>query len=58
MSGNSGRPNYRAFIPIGVTFLGAGIVFLLTLNNWVGIGSIAVGIIFFVVGIVKYRGTA
>ena len=47
--------NYKAFIPIGVTFLGAGVVFLTAVNSGVGTGLMVVGAIWIVIGAVKVR---
>jgi len=51
MSNNSNRkPNYRAFIGLGVTFIAVGIASSVE-------GLIAVGFIFMILGIVKKRRT-
>lgn len=55
MSQNSERTDYKVFIPIGITFLGSGVVFLTAVNVWVGIGLIAVGIIWILVSITRYK---
>ncbi len=33
------KPNYKAFIPIGITFMGAGITFMVAVNPGVGAGQ-------------------
>lgn len=55
MKNQDSKPNYKAFIPIGITFMGAGVTFLATINPGVGAGLIAVGIVFLVVGVRKSR---
>jgi len=35
--------NYKVFIPIGITFLGVGIVFMLTFNIVLGISFLGIG---------------
>lgn len=49
------EPNYRAFIPIGIIFMGAGVVFMTTVNPGVGLGLTGVGIAFLVIGIRKQK---
>jgi hypothetical protein len=45
------KPNYKAFIPVGITFLGTGVVFIAAVNPAIGLGLIGVGIAFIAVGI-------
>jgi len=47
----SNKPNYKAFIPIGITFIGTGIVFMTAVNPVIGIGIAGVGIAFIVIGV-------
>lgn len=47
----SKKPNYKAFIPIGITFIGAGIVFITAVNPTIGIGMAGVGIAFIAIGV-------
>ncbi len=47
--------NYKAFIPIGITFLGAGIIFLITVNNVIGYSLIGVGIMWIAIGLRKRK---
>ncbi len=47
----SKKPNYKAFIPVGITFLGTGVVFITAVNTVIGLGLIGVGIAFIAVGI-------
>jgi hypothetical protein len=48
---DSKKPNYKAFIPIGITFMGTGVVFLTAVNPAIGLGLIGVGIAFIAIGI-------
>jgi mannitol-specific phosphotransferase system IIBC component len=52
---NQRKPNYTAFIPIGITFLGTGVVFMTAVNPGVGIGLLGVGIAFLIIGIRKRK---
>ena len=45
------KPNYKAFIPIGITFVGTGVVFMAAVNPVVGLALIGVGIAFVAIGI-------
>jgi mannitol-specific phosphotransferase system IIBC component len=47
--------NYKAFIPIGITFMGAGVTFMVAVNPGVGAGLIAVGVAFMIVGVRKSK---
>lgn len=42
-SENEKSINYKVFIPIGITFLGAGIVFMLTVNVVLGSSFLGIG---------------
>lgn len=42
--------NYKAFLPIGVTFMGAGVVFLTDINKGVGAGLIILGAVYLILG--------
>lgn len=55
MTNQEQKPNYKAFIPIGIVFMGAGVTFLTTINPGVGAAMIAVGIVFLVIGVRKSR---
>jgi len=45
------KPNYNAFIPIGITFMGTGVVFMTAVNPAIGLGIMGVGIAFIAIGI-------
>jgi len=45
------KPNYKAFIPVGITFLGAGVALMAAVNPGVGAGLIGMGIIFIILGV-------
>jgi len=47
--------NYKAFIPVGITFIGAGVAFMVAVNPAIGAGLIAVGITFMIVGVRKSK---
>jgi hypothetical protein len=49
------EPNYKAFIPIGITFMGAGVALMAAINPGVGVGLIGVGVVFLIIGIKKTR---
>jgi len=49
------KPNYKAFIPIGIAFMGAGITFMVAVNPGVGAGLIAIGVAFMVIGVRRSR---
>ena len=42
--------NYKAFVPVGITFIGAGVTFLVAVNPAIGAGLIAVGVVYLVIG--------
>ena len=52
------EPNYKAFIPIGITFMGAGVALSAAVNPGIGVGLIGVGIVFIIIGIKKSREEA
>ena len=41
--------NYKAFVPIGITFIGAGVTFMIAVNPPIGAGLIAVGVVFVII---------
>ncbi|MFC1786483.1 hypothetical protein ACFLY8_00385 [Halobacteriota archaeon] len=43
--------NYDAFIPIGVCFMGSGVVFLAAVNPGVGAGLMGVGVAWMIIGL-------
>ncbi|MGD9328869.1 MAG: hypothetical protein PVH48_07885 [Cyclobacteriaceae bacterium] len=45
------KPNYKAFIPVGITFLGTGVVFMAAVNPAIGLAFIGVGIAFIAIGV-------
>ena len=47
--------NYKAFIPIGITFIGAGVTFMIAVNPAIGAGLIAVGAAYMVIGARKSK---
>jgi len=49
------EPNYKAFIPIGITFMGAGAALLAAVNPGIGVALIGVGVVFLIIGIKKTR---
>lgn len=55
MTNQNQRPNYKAFIPIGITFMGAGVTFMVAVNPAIGAGLITVGVVFMIVGVRKSR---
>ncbi len=55
MKNQNQKPNYKAFIPIGITFMGAGVTFMIAVNPGVGAGLIAVGVAFMVIGVRKSK---
>ena len=42
--------NYKAFVPVGVTFIGVGVTFMVAVNPAIGAGLIAVGVAYMVIG--------
>ena len=55
MTNQNQKPNYKAFIPIGITFMGAGVTFMVAVNAGIGAGLIAVGVAFMIVGVRKSK---
>ena len=49
--------NYKAFMGIGVVFLGVGITFINTVSLGVGIGLTVLGIVYIAVGVQKSKNT-
>ena len=49
------EPNYKAFIPVGITFMGAGVALMAAVNPGVGAGLIGVGLVFLIIGIKKKK---
>lgn len=50
------KPNYKAFIPVGITFIGSGVAFTAAVNPAIGLGLIGVGIAFIAIGAKKAQG--
>jgi hypothetical protein len=50
MANKDQKINYKAFIPIGVIFIGAGITFMIAVNSMIGVGLIGVGVAFVIIG--------
>jgi len=55
MTNQNQKPNYKAFIPIGITFMGAGVTFMVVVNPAIGAGLIAVGVAYLVIGVRKSK---
>lgn len=49
------KTNFREFIPIGVTLIAAGIVFISAVNKEVGVALGIVGIVYLAIGIRKTK---
>ena len=47
--------NYDVFIPIGITFMGAGVVFISSINSGVGIGLLVLGIVYMIIGLTRRK---
>jgi hypothetical protein len=45
----------QGFIPVGITFISAGVTFLIAVNSMIGVGMIAVGVAFVIIGAKKSR---
>ena len=45
--------NYKVFIPIGVCFTGAGVVFIAEVNPVIGIALVGVGVVWMIIGLKK-----
>jgi len=50
MKNNDQKVNYKAFIPIGITFIGSGLTFMIAVNSMIGVGLIGVGFAFVIIG--------
>ena len=50
MKNNEQKINYKAFVPIGITFIGSGITFMIAVNSMVGAGLIGIGLAFVIIG--------
>ena len=50
MKNNDQKINYKAFIPIGVTFIGSGVTLMIAVNSMIGVGLICVGLAFVISG--------
>ena len=50
MKNNDQKNNYKAFIPIGVTFVGSGVTLMIAVNPMIGVGMIGVGLAFIISG--------
>lgn len=55
MKNKDQQSNYKVFIPVGITFIGAGVTFLIAVNSMVGVGMVAVGGAFVIIGAKKSR---
>ena len=55
MTNQNQKTNYKAFIPIGITFMGAGVTFMVTVNPAVGAGLIAVKVAYLIIGARKSK---
>lgn len=47
--------NYKAFLPIGIVFMGAGVTFLVAVNPAIGAALIGVGAVYMIIGARKSR---
>lgn len=43
--------NFKAFIPIGITFIGSGVVFITSVNPVIGTSLITIGIVWVILGV-------
>ena len=43
--------NYKVFFPVGIAFIGAGAVFLASVNEGVGAGLIILGVVYMILGL-------
>ena len=55
MKNKDQKINYKAFIPVGITFIGAGVTFMLAVNSLIGVGLLGVGAAFVIIGAVRSR---
>ena len=51
MKNNEQKINYKAFIPVGITFIGSGVTFMIVVNSMIGAGLIGVGVAFIISGV-------
>jgi len=56
MKNKDQKTNYKAFIPIGITFIGSGVTFMIAINSMIGIGLIGVGFAFVIIGAKRTQG--
>ena len=56
MTKQNQKPNYKAFIPIGIVFMGAGVTFMVAVNAGVGAGLIVIGAAYMVIGARRSKG--
>ena len=47
--------NYNAFLPIGIVFMGAGVVFMTSVNFGVGIGLLVLGLAYIIISLTKRK---
>ena len=50
MKSNDQKVNYKAFVPVGITFIGSGVTFMIAVNPMIGAGLIVVGLAFVIRG--------
>jgi uncharacterized membrane protein len=50
MKNNDQKINHKAFVPIGITFIGSGVTFMIAVNPMIGVGLISVGLAFMIRG--------
>jgi len=55
MTNKNQQVNYKALLGAGIAFLGAGIVFMITVHPAVGAGLTVVGIMFIAIGVRKKK---
>ena len=44
------KKNLKPFFPVGICFMGAGVVFLVSVNRGLGIALIGLGIVYMIIG--------
>lgn len=49
MKNNEQKINYKAFVPIGITFIGSGVTFMIAVSSMIGAGLIGVGLVFVII---------
>jgi len=47
---NKRQPNYRAIFFLGLTFIGAGVVFMSAVNSGLGAAFIGLGALYMIIG--------